>query len=383
METGTRTLPDGSLEVTVKGTTEEDRIITEDDLQEKFGVDLERYEMTRFLPNAWETHFGLPDGNIFRATNFQAKATFTLRKEVVQTENYAELFRELVADYKPRTLKARSRKVKPDEEEIAVVMDLFDLHIGMLAWAEETGDKDYDSYTGTALALEAVDSLIARLDNMNITKVIFPMGNDLLHSDNTIQGSGGATTGGTSLDVDTRYLKMYRMALNLMIEVIDRLRDIAPVEVIVVPGNHDQERMAFMGETISAWYRNDPEVEVNNQANLRKYTLFGTTLMGFTHGQGEKADSLPLIMASEQKELWAKADFKVFHTGHFHRKRKMLSVTTETYNGVEVITIPSLVPPDAWHAMKGFVGGGRAAEAHLVGATSGPCGYFRYGVPQN
>lgn len=374
-----RTNTDGSIDIEVEGQSDDGRVRTLKDLLLKFDIDLELYDVKSFQPNVWETSFKQSDGSPGRMTNYSAKARLELNKNAVTATQNSEAFLDLVKEHSPKYTKI-TRKYSADSEEITAVMDLFDLHIGMLAWGEETQDDDWDSYIGVQVAMEAIEDLIDRLQGMNITKIIFPMGNDLLHTDATIGGKGGTTTAGTPQDVDTRYLKMFRTALQLMISIIDRLRQIAPVEVIVIPGNHDRERVAYMGEAIFAWYRNDPEVEVNNNANLRKYKLVGTTLLGFTHGDDEKAENLPLLMASEKPNEWAEARFKIFHTGHLHRKRKMLSVSTDTYNGVEVLTLPSLVPPDSWHAQKGYVGGGRAAEAHLYGNQSGPCGYFRHSV---
>lgn len=375
-----RILEDGTLEVgvVVEGLQDADRIITLDDIIEKFGINLEDYEAPDFLPNSWETHFKVGD-TIYRAVNYQAKARFKPNKAKLTTEALAKMLRDMMLAHSP-PYKSVKRKEK-DGEPTALVVDLYDLHIGMLAWAEETGSDAWDSHIGVAVAMEAIEKLISRLEGFNITQIIFPMGNDLIHTDTTIGGKGGATTANTPQDVDTRYLKMYRMAMELMVNIIDRLRLIAPVEVIIVPGNHDRERLAFMGENIAAWYRRDSEVDVNNDANLRKYTTFGNTLMGFTHGKDEKLEELPIIMAQEKKQDWAGTEYRVFHTGHIHHKRKMLSITTEDYKGVEVICIPSLVPPDSWHAMKGYVGSGRSAEAYLVGIDSGPCGHFRYNVP--
>ena len=376
-----QTSPDGTIEVEIKveGVEDADRIITEEDLGKRFAIDLERYVLARFKPNAWETHFKMDEHTIFRAVNYQAKGEYVLRKDVVTAERVSEIFKDLVDKHTP-TYKKIARKYTRDQEGVICVMDLFDLHIGMLAWGQETQGDDWDSYIGVQVAMEAIEDLIDRLQGMNITQIIFPVGNDLLHADNTVAGKGGMTTAGTPQDVDTRYLKMFRMALQLMIRIIERLRQIAPVKVVVVPGNHDRERAAFLGEALWAWFHNDPEVDVDNGANLRKYVVAGNTLLGFTHGDGEKTENLPQLMASERKKEWAETEFRVFHTGHFHRKRRMLTVTTDTYNGVEVLTLPSLVPPDAWHAMSGYVGGGRAAEAHLYGEVSGPCGYFRHSV---
>ena len=223
-----------------RGVSEEDRIITLDDLLNKFEVDLEVFNVKSFRPNSWETTFKMGENSIYRAVNYQAKAVIERNKEVMRVERLSEMFHEMVKGHAPK-YKAVKRKPRLDEESITAIMDLFDLHIGMLAWGEETMGEDWDSYIGVTMALEAIEDLVDRLQGMNITKFIVPMGNDLLHTDITMGGKGGTTTAGTPQDIDTRYLKMFRMAFQLMVAIIDRLREIAPVDVIVVPGNHDRE----------------------------------------------------------------------------------------------------------------------------------------------
>ena len=42
-----------------------------------------------------------------------------------------------------------------------------------------------------------------------------------------------------------------------MVTAIDYLKEIAPVDVVVISGNHDYERMFYAGDVIAGWYRND------------------------------------------------------------------------------------------------------------------------------
>jgi hypothetical protein len=78
---------------------------------------------------------------------------------------------------------------------------------------------------------------------------------------------------------------------------------VAPVDVLIVPGNHDRERMFYAGAALECWYHGSPNVLVDNGAQLRKYYSLGKNLIGFTHGSEEKFTMLPGIMAHEVPQL--------------------------------------------------------------------------------
>lgn len=367
-------MKDGSLELVGDS---QGRIISLGDLVSQHGIDLNHWDVLQFEPNSWETSFKIDDEIVGR-TNYSAKARLVPNRAYSAVEAaIKDLLKNIVSPRKQAT-----RRPILKGEQYLLEIDFFDIHMGMQAWAQETGEDPFDSNKCEQIVTEALEHLLRYASGFAISKILLPIGNDLLHTDSTIQGKGGTTSAGTPQDVDTRYLKMFRSAVNLMIAVIDRCLEIANVEVVIVPGNHDRERSQYVGEVLCAWYRNHEDVVINNGANLRKYVLYGSSLLGFTHGSEEKLDELPLIMASEQKQAWADAEYHIIHTGHRHKRMGATTKSVDTYKGVEVRTIPSLIPPDAWHSSKGYVGGGRSAEAHLFGKNSGPAGYFIYNLPR-
>lgn len=371
-------LNDGSIAVEATGTG---RIMTLEELLEAADVNLDQYYVDRWKANSWETHFRGQGGEVEAKTNFQVRASLVNKAPEIG-QYILEEIKDVVLSHKPR-YRAVSRKELPtDTEHFCLVVDLFDLHVSMLAWAEETGEDAWDSKIAVKVAVDAVKRLLSRVQGYPISTIVFPMGNDLLHADATFGGSGGSTNKGTPVDVDTRYLKSFRTALLLMVEIIDLLRCVAPVECVVIPGNHDQERVQYLGEAVWAWYRDTPDVTINNNAQLRKYLKFGDNLLGFTHGDKEPLDKLPLLMAAEQPEAWADTDFRTFHTGHLHIRKRGITWTTDTFQGVEVKVIPSLIPPDAWHASKGYVASGRSVEAHIYGESEGYVGMVSYNLPR-
>jgi len=346
---------------------------TLDDLLATCEVDLTRWTVARYVVNKWDSAMRGQDSAPVLAQLYQVKAWL---EPIRGVDAARELFAGLLADlansarvYEPVTYAPLA-----DDDRHMLELDPFDLHVGMLAWAEETG-ADYDSEIATDLAKRAAARLIQLSSGFRFERVLIPLGNDLAHTDRTVDGKGGATTRGTQQDVDTRPAKMTRAVINLCTSLIDAARQIAPVTVVIVPGNHDGEKMPLFGEVLSAWYRNDGDVTIVNDPAPRQYVRYGASLIGLTHGHEGKAADLPLIMATERTDFGA-ATYRLWRVGHLHRKGE----TVSEHGGVRVCVAPSLAARDHWHATKGY-GHMRAMEAHVWHREYGPIGQFTATVP--
>jgi hypothetical protein len=150
--------------------------------------------------------------------------------------------------------------------------------------------------------------------------------------------------------------------------------------VIVVPGNHDRNNALKLGLVLKAHYRMAENVTVNCGPDLRKYVRYGVNLLGFTHGNEEKHSDLPLTMAQEKPTEWATALHKEWHLGHLHKRKETKYTAGDTHQGVVVRILPSLSGTDAWHHMKGYVKGQRAAEAYLWSFDNGYAAHFSSNV---
>ena len=175
-------------------------------------------------------------------------------------------------------------------------------------------------------------------------------GNDFLNTDHL----GRTTTAGTPQDEAIRYQESFLRGRQLLVRAIDRLRQIAPVQVVMVTGNHDTQRLYYLGDVLEAWFRNTKDVAVDNSPRQRKYFRYHGNLIGFTHGHNEKHFDLPLLLATEQPEGWAASRHREFHLGHFHSRKHKMFVPSFDRAGVLVRILPSLCPPDAWHSAMGY-----------------------------
>jgi len=193
-----------------------------------------------------------------------------------------------------------------------------------------------------------------------------PIGNDGLNS----EGFSRATTKGTPQHDAEEWQQTFRGYWKLLVVAIDYLSAFAPVDVIVVQGNHDFERMFYIGEVIESWYKDFSAVTVDNSYESRKYYRYGKNMLMFTHGDKEKTADMPLLMATEQPLMFAACPNREVHCGHLHRE------IVNTYQGVKVRFLPSICTNDAWHKSKGY-SAPREAQAYIWNKEKGCEGYLQ------
>jgi hypothetical protein len=343
------------------------RITSLEDLLDEAEVDLSEWRVKDYSVNAWESGDN---------TNFSVKARLERIQEAVDLSMMRDAAIKAMREHSPAPV--RRYKATP-REGLAFEVNIPDLHLGKLAHAEETGEN-YDGKIAVDAYRHVLAELLTHAQNMNVGRIIFPVGNDLLHVDSATN----ETTGGTRQDVDTRWYRSVKRAIDLMVEAVDAMLQIAPVDMVIVPGNHARMQEQMLGEILVAWYRNEDRLTVHDTPAPRKYIQHGSTLLGFTHGDGVKAKDLPLIMAAEAPQEWAQTRFRSWSTGHLHqRKSERPGHTVLEEKGVEVRISPSLSGSDYWHTSKGFIKNLRAAEAYVHCKDNGEIARFRATLPEN
>lgn len=140
---------------------------------------------------------------------------------------------------------------------------------------------------------------------------------------------------------------MFIKGTELLIDIIYELSVLAPVKVIGVEGNHAKDEEFAMFQVIAARFFNNERISVENGPSSRKYYVFGTNCIGFTHGNEEK-ERLFGLMQIEQPLNWANTTNHMWLTGHLHH------LSVEEKNGVENWSIPALCGNDSWTYKKGY-----------------------------
>lgn len=332
-----------------------------DDIVRLFKIDLTVWEPYNVTPNVWQMGAKHPEtGELLKQNLYQTKVRFRrLAPPAVHLLRDA-LLADIRAETKRRGAAGARATGKAKAEPHALEIDLFDIHINKLSWAPETREN-YDSDIAEERARHATIDLLAMAGPHSIEQIILPIGNDLTNADTPT----GTTTAGTAQDTDTRYHRMFRRARSLTSWMIAECAKIAPVQVVVVPGNHDTVTTWTIGQVLEAEYAHDSRVTFQSGPNPRKYVRYGANLIGFTHGHNEPHGSLPGIMSVEQPVEWGQTLYREFHVGHRHTQKATWPIAIEDKIGATVRIIRALTAVDKWHHDKGYVGGVQGAEAFI------------------
>jgi len=256
------------------------------------------------------------------------------------------------------------RKIKLNNH--LLVINPADIHIGKYANHLETGDG-YNVEIACERVLEGLQGLIDKSKGFEVDRVLFCIGNDILHIDNVYN----TTTAGTNQDVDGKWWEHFEIALALYVKCVEILREIAPVDVIHSMSNHDYQSGFHLAHALKSWFRLDSEVTFDISVAHRKYYQYGKNLIGLEHGDGAKMANLPLTMAQERPLLWSETTHRYWYLHHLHHKVKHKWLDAKDFIGVTVEYMRSPSGTDSWHSRKGYVGVPRAVEGFLHEKNSG------------
>lgn len=340
------------------------RIKTIADLVAACEIDLFEWEIERIVCNKWEVGAKNDDGVIVVEPLFQVKAWLKRSESIAKASALIAMFKLVAGTHAPE-YKAVEHENKG--EHLAVI-PLPDAHFGKLSWGPETG-SNYDVRIAEAIWKKAASDLLPKAQVYGLERIALVVGNDVANSDN-LQGN---TTAGTPQDNDSRIYKVLFIICMSYVWLIEQARLLAPVQVICVPGNHDQLLSYVIALFLWAWFRNCDDVEVDIEPGTTKFIEYGLNLIMLAHGDKLKIKSMPIYMATQAPKPWGRTKFWEALTGHFHAERAFDEM------GVIVRTCKALCAPDAWHKNNGYLGR-RGAEAFIYHKKTGPCGHLIYNI---
>jgi len=241
------------------------------------------------------------------------------------------------------------------------VIDPADIHIGKLAMAVETGE-DYNISIAKQRTIEGVEGLLEKASGFPTEKIMLIVGNDILHFDTPRR----TTTSGTNQDTDGMLHSIYLEGLDLYVQLIERLLQVADVEVVYNPSNHDYMSGYMLAQTLAAWFRTNKHVTFDVSIRHRKYSSYGNNLICTSHGDGAKHHDMPHLMASEHPD-WdnKKRQFRYIYLHHLHHKKVTKWNSAQDTQGVTLQILRSPSAPDGWHMTQGYCLAPRAVESFI------------------
>lgn len=220
-----------------------------------------------------------------------------------------------------------------------------DLHFGMLAWAEETGDADYDLKIAEKLLIDWFSAAIGMSPNAEVA-VLAQLG-DLMHHD-ALESVTPAHQ--HVLDADSRLQKIIRVVIRVLRCVIAMLLDSHPrVHVIMASANHDPASSAWLREMLHAMYENEPRITIDNSPDVYYSYEWGKTALFYHHGHKRKLDNVDTVFAAKFREMFGRCPKAYGHIGHLH------SDALRESNLMKVERHRTLAPKDAYASSGGWL----------------------------
>ena len=289
-----------------------------------------------------DTHFAKGISTLY-GEDGQVKAQWV--KSQNKVENLRETAEQIVNALDIKPIPPR-KTPKYCANDLLTVYPLGDPHIGMYAWAEETGnDFDCDiAERDLATAIERLTSNATATEKALIVNL-----GDFFHADNQ---QGVTSRSGNKLDVDTRHQRVLQIGVGIMVHLIDTtLKKHKHVRVINEIGNHDDQSAFTLSLILSHRYKDEPRVEIDLSPATFHYYRFHNVLIGTTHGYQCKPDKLGQVMASDKSKDWGETEFRYWLTGHIHHHSK------KEVPGCIIESFRTLAGRDAWHTSSGYRSG--------------------------
>lgn len=329
--TETPVLPDynETVEILGNGSVKSDKLIQlsleqakdEQALLEAHGFDPSEWQITNAKASQWN------HANKEFGTSVMYSSKITVKPLGAKKVDYDEIAKRLSGKAKPRVAK----RIPVIDSDQYLVIPIFDMHFG------NNTLEDYDESLGKMLNIMKND----------YREILIIAGGDQLHNDN----HRGTTSSGTNIDkVDMT--QAWEGAFDFLDIIIDKALDCAEtVNIMYVPGNHDEMAGQTLFKALEKVYRDEDRLTIDSRQKMFKATLLGHNFIGASHGDKSNKNKYPMIYATGFSQLWGKESVitrEVF-VGHLHHE----SVIDK--DGLLIRQAPTRNKADQYHEDNGFM----------------------------
>lgn len=353
-------LPDGTVESVCLIELWDNQDITPEDILKHHKLDPEKWVITSYTNNLWHSQ-----NKVSRVQMYQSKVTAKPKASGLTFSDIDEYFKNKIHS-KPIIIPTQ---YSPDGEVLEICLP--DLHAGLLAWEKETG-ADYDIHIARDAFIRCITDIRERCGHRVFKRIYFVTLGDILHTDNDNQ----TTSKGTFQQVDGRIAKIFDYALDMLMDALDMLGELAPVEVVYLSGNHDRLTGYTLIKALQMGYRKDNHFTFDVFPDPQKYRLIGVNLVGWTHGDMSRKN-MGIWLQDRARAEYGQSKFAEVHAGHLHRESR-----TETYRtytdetgysdgGIVVRHLPIISNASPWEHQSGFPFGHKAMMCFVWNENNG------------
>lgn len=297
------------------------------------------------------------------------KGDSTQKEKQTTKEIFQNIFESFV-DYKIPSLNFE----KVESTGKCAIINMYDAHLDKIALDSETGESSTIE-DNVVRYNRGFDLLLNGILSHKPDTIIFPVGNDFFHANDMT----GRTKKGTPIQYLGSPEEAYSVVCNVAIENIIKLAATgANVIIPFIKGNHDEDNITILSFWLEKVFQNIENVTFLSNRLQRKYIQYGVNMFGFAHGDKEKSKvaQLPLLMATENKEMWANTTYRTFYCGDLHHGFEHNFARTKDQPGVEVRFLRSVGCSDKWHVDHGWIGIPKTGYAEVWSKDNGRVGSF-------
>ncbi|MDE2342114.1 MAG: metallophosphoesterase [Betaproteobacteria bacterium] len=239
------------------------------------------------------------------------------------------------------------------DDDLLTAYIVADLHVGMRAWALETGEA-YDTDIATHRLRDWVGRCVA--SSPSSRQAIILVAGDLLHADDQ---NNMTPKSKHVLDVDTRHFRTLEVVIEaLCASVYLALHKHQRVTVRIIPGNHDGTSYMAVLFALHEHFRNEPRVRVQKTPGEFFVHEFGANMLASHHGDKAKPERIVHELADRYAAIWGRTRHRFLWTGHLH------SLKAQDIGGVQWEQVRAMTARDAYAVSHAY-----ASRAQLQAIT--------------
>jgi len=294
------------------------RIITKEDLFTALKLDPKDWIVHKLTGNKYDVSMKDKDG-VHISENIQVKLELTprVKKELIT-------LKELLEEYTPREYtdsNAALHRSQNAKNDVLWSVMIYDAHIDKLDVKWTSIQKK------VAKVLDGTNRILDKLSKFDIDKMLFVNWWDYF---NTL--TKWATKWNTQQENNCSEKEAWKYWLELQIELLELISKLAPVDAIFIEWNHEAEKLTYLRDAVSAYNRNNPNINILEWNGDRQYYQWWETMMWFTHG--DKIKPANLVTVAHQENSRKKYNNLEMFQWHLHKSTK----DTFAWAIVEVLT---------------------------------------------
>jgi hypothetical protein len=279
----------------------------------------------------------------------------------------------LSAEYTQNVPEILEFKIPKSDYKFAALVGISDTHYLKLCY-DHLGNVVYNREIAKKLIKEHSEILAKEISRYGRPERLFVIiGNDNIHVDGIHHSTTKLTPQHNATDGLWRLeLKNY---IKIQFDLINFYKQIAPVTIIPVKGNHDYETSIALHAFTELHYENDEQVEVLTCHDARAYVQYEETCLIATHGDElgsvkNLESKIHMMVMGEAKnhgiDVQKVNRFLLIH-GHEH-----VDSSRDLNGNIQRIGLPSLsATDDWWHKGNGYVGRRPESKAIIIDPREG------------